>query len=166
MAHCAVSLWQHIKMEKYVPKPKMIDVKFSGVALPISADNQSNWRNASPATSNGAGLSCELDYDISFCSWILSWKHPHFVELSTFCGYYPHFVEVSNFCGYYPHFVEISTFCGYYFHFVEISTFCGYHLNFVYIFVFSGDYLHFAEISTFRGYCLHFVRSIYQNLPI
>ena len=44
------------------------------------------------ATSKGAGLSCELDYTISFWSWILSWKYPHFVEIFTFRGYYPHFM--------------------------------------------------------------------------
>ena len=46
------------------------------------------------ATSKGAELSCELYYTISFWSWILSWKSQHFVDLSTFCGYYPHFVDI------------------------------------------------------------------------
>ena len=59
-----------------------------------------------------AELRCELDYAISFWSWILSWKYPHFVEISTFCGYYLHFVEISMFRGYYPHFVYISIFRG------------------------------------------------------
>ena len=58
------------------------------------------------AMSKGAELSCELDYVILFWSWILSWKYPHLVEISTFRGYYPHFVEISTFCGYYPYFVR------------------------------------------------------------
>ena len=56
-------------------------------------------------TSKGAELSCELDYVISFLSWILSCKYPHFMEISIFHGYYPYFVDISVFCGYYPHFV-------------------------------------------------------------
>ena len=71
------------------------------------------------ATSKGVELSCDLDYTISFWSWALSWKYPHFIEISMFRGYYPHFVEISVFCGYYPHYVEISTFRGYYLHFVH-----------------------------------------------
>ena len=54
------------------------------------------------ATSKGADLSCELDYAISFWSWILSCKYTHFVEISTFRGYYLIFVEISTFRGYYP----------------------------------------------------------------
>ena len=83
------------------------------------------------ATSKGAYLSCELDYAISFWSWILSWKYPHFVEISAFRQYYPHFVEISTFRGYYPHFVHVSIFRGYYPHFVEISKFRGYYPHFV-----------------------------------
>ena len=83
------------------------------------------------ATSKVVELSCELDYAISFWSWILTWKYTHFVELSTFRGYYPHFVEIFTFRGYYQHFLYISVFCGYYPHFVEISTFLGYCLHFV-----------------------------------
>ena len=64
------------------------------------------------ATSKGTELSYELNYAISFWSWILSWKYFHFVEISTFHGYYPHFVEISTFRGYYPNFVYISVFCG------------------------------------------------------
>ena len=60
----------------------------------------------------GAELSCELDYTISFWSWILSWKNPYFMEIPTFRGYYPHFVYISTFRGYYPHFVYISVFPG------------------------------------------------------
>ena len=45
-----------------------------------------------------------LDYAISFWSWTLSWKYPHFVEISTFRGYFPYFVEISTFRGYFPHF--------------------------------------------------------------
>ena len=71
------------------------------------------------ATSKGAELSFELDYSITFWSWILSWKCPHFVEISMFRGYYLHFVEISVFCGDYPHFVAIYTSCGYYPHFVH-----------------------------------------------
>ena len=71
------------------------------------------------APSKGAELSCELDYDISFWSWMLSWKCPHFVEISRLCGYYPNFVYISVFCGDYPHFVEISISRGYYPYFVR-----------------------------------------------
>ena len=53
------------------------------------------------ATSKGVELSSDLDYVISFWSWILSWKYLHI---------YPYFVEIPTFCGYYPHFMEISTF--------------------------------------------------------
>ena len=67
----------------------------------------------------GAESSCELDYAISFWSWILSRKYPHFMEIFTFRGYYPYFVEISMFRRNYPHFVEISLFCGYYPHFVR-----------------------------------------------
>ena len=55
----------------------------------------------------GSELNCELDYTISFWSWILSWKSLHFVEISMFRRYYPHFVEISTSRGYYPHFVDI-----------------------------------------------------------
>ena len=48
-------------------------------------------------TSKGVELSCGLYYATSFWSWILSWKYPHFVEISTFRRYYPHFVEISMF---------------------------------------------------------------------
>ena len=48
-------------------------------------------------TSKGAELSCEIYYSISFWSWRLTCKYPHFVEISTFRGYYPHFVEISAF---------------------------------------------------------------------
>ena len=44
--------------------------------------------------SKGAELSFELDYVIKFWSWILSWKYLHFVEISTFLGYYPLSVDV------------------------------------------------------------------------
>ena len=96
------------------------------------------------ATSKGAELSCELDYAISFWLWISLWKSPHFVEISTFRGYYPHSVEISTLRGYYPHFVDIYVFHGYYPHFMEISMFRRY-------------YLHFMEISTSRGYYPNFV---------
>ena len=33
------------------------------------------------AMSKGAELSCELDYAISFWSWILSWKYPRSVDI-------------------------------------------------------------------------------------
>ena len=62
------------------------------------------------ATGKGAELSCEIDCTISLWSWILLWKYPHFVQISTFHGYYPHFVEIPTFRGYYPHFVYISVF--------------------------------------------------------
>ena len=39
-------------------------------------------------------LSYDLDCTISFWSWILSWKCPHLMEISTFRGYYPHFVDI------------------------------------------------------------------------
>ena len=98
-------------------------------------------------TSKGVELSCELDCAISFWTWILSRKYPHFEEISIFRGYYPHFVEISTFCEYYPHFVDISVFRGYYPHFVEISTFCRY-------------YPYFMEISTSCRYYPHFVDTI------
>ena len=72
------------------------------------------------ATNKGAELSCEIDYTISFWSWILSWKSLNFVEISTFRGYYMYFVEISTFRGYYPHFVDISALRGYYPHFMDI----------------------------------------------
>ena len=50
-------------------------------------------------TSKGAELICDIDYVISFWSWILLWKYPYFVEISTFHGYYPHFMYISVFCG-------------------------------------------------------------------
>ena len=62
------------------------------------------------ATSKGAELSCELDYAISFWSWILSCKYPHFVEISTFRGYYPHLMEISSivyFSSLYPRFASL-----------------------------------------------------------
>ena len=105
------------------------------------------------ATSKCYELSCEIDYDISFWSWILLWKYPHLVEISKFRGYYPHLVYISVFRGDYPHFVEITTFP-------------GYHPYLVYISVFRGDYPHFVEISTFRGYHPHFIRSISHILLI
>ena len=105
-------------------------------------------QRSSSATIKCAELSCELYYTISFWSWILLWKSLHFVEISTFCGYYLHFVEISTFCWYHPHFVYIYVFRGYYPHFVEISMFRIY-------------YPHFMEISTSRGYYPHFVDIIY-----
>ena len=105
------------------------------------------------ATNKGAELSCEIDYTISFWSWILSWKSLNFVEISTFRGYYMYFVEISTFRGYYPHFVDIYVFRGYYPHFMEISMFRIY-------------YPHFVEISTFHGYYPHSVRSISYILLI
>ena len=94
--------------------------------------------------SKGAELNYELYYAILLWLRILLLKSPHFVEISTFHGYYPHFVEISTFHRYYPHFVDIYLFCGYYPHFIEISMFHRY-------------YPHFVEISLFRGYYPHFV---------
>ena len=99
------------------------------------------------ATSKGAELSCELDYVLSFWSWILSCKYPHLLEVYTFRGYYPHFVYIFVLREYYLHFVEISTFRGYYPHFVYISIFCGY-------------YPHFVEISSFCRYYSYFICSV------
>ena len=79
----------------------------------------------------GAGLRCDLDYTISFWSWILLWKSLHFVEISTFRGYYPHFVEISTFREYYPHFLDIYILRGYYPHLVEMSMFRRYYPHFV-----------------------------------
>ena len=78
-------------------------------------------KGAEYATSKGAELSCELDYDISFWLWILLWKYPHFVEISTFRRYYPHFVEISTIYGYYLYFMYRSVFCVDYPHFVKYS---------------------------------------------
>ena len=66
------------------------------------------------ATRKGAELSCELDYAIPFWLCILSWKNPHFVEISTFCEYYRHFVEI------YPRSVDIIGITCIYLYFVEI----------------------------------------------
>ena len=38
------------------------------------------------ATSKGVELIYELNYSISFWTWILLWKSLHFVEISTFHG--------------------------------------------------------------------------------
>ena len=104
----------------------------------------------------GAELNCEIDYTISFWSWMLSWKSPHFVKISTFRGYYLHFVERSAERGYYPHFVDIYVFCGYYQHFVEISMFRRYYPHLVEISTSRGYYPHFVGISAFYGYYPHF----------
>ena len=58
-------------------------------------------------TSKGADLSCELDYTISFLFWILSWRYPHFVEISMFCKYYPHFVDIICILRIYPNYLDI-----------------------------------------------------------
>ena len=89
-------------------------------------------------TGKGADLSYELDYAILLLSWILSQKYPHFMIISTFCGYYTHSLEISMSRGYYPHFVNIFALCGYYPKFLEISTLYGYHPHFVDISEFSG----------------------------
>ena len=81
--------------------------------------------NRENATSKGESLSCELDYPISSWLWIVSWKYPHFVEISKFHGYYPHFMGISAFRGYYPHFVLISVFCGNIHVLWILSAFCG-----------------------------------------
>ena len=52
------------------------------------------------AMSKVVELSCDIDCVISLWSWILLWIYPHFVEISTFRGYYPHFCV-------YPYFVDI-----------------------------------------------------------
>ena len=77
------------------------------------------------ATSKSAELSCEIDYAISLWSWILSWKYPHFLGISTFRGYYTHFVEISTFRRYYPQFVYISVFRGNIHVLWVLSAFCG-----------------------------------------
>ena len=73
--------------------------------------------------SKGAEGSFDLDYTISFWSWILSRKSLYFMEISRFRGYYLYFVKIYIFCGYYPHLVETYVLLGNYLHFVEISMF-------------------------------------------
>ena len=65
----------------------------------------------------------------------------HFVEISTFCGYYLHFVEISTFRGYYPHFVDIYVLRGYYPNFVEISMLRRY------------NYIIYRQWTTYTIYC-------------
>ena len=55
------------------------------------------------ATIKGDWYSYDLDYVISFLSWILS----AFCGISTFRGYYLNLVDVSVFFVYYLHFVDI-----------------------------------------------------------
>ena len=55
----------------------------------------------------------DLDYTISFWSWILSWKCLHFVEVSTFCGnihapwIYPRSVDIIWISWKYPRSLDI-----------------------------------------------------------
>ena len=107
------------------------------------------------ATSKDVEISCEIDYTISFWSWILLWKSLHFMEISTFCGYYLHFMEVSKFRGYYLHFLGIYVLRGYYPHFVEISTSCGYYPHFV-------DIIYIDHINSYLARNLHHIFHIYS----
>ena len=64
------------------------------------------------ATNKCAEVGSELDDATSFWSWILSRKYPHFVEISTFCGYYLHLVYISILCGNINVLWIMNPFCG------------------------------------------------------
>ena len=55
----------------------------------------------------GAELSCELDYVISFWSWILLWKHPRSVDIIRILCIYPYFVDIIRILWKYPRSVDI-----------------------------------------------------------
>ena len=65
------------------------------------------------ATSKDAELSCEVGHVISFWSRILSWKYPHFLEISTFVDIIriswndPCFMDIIRVSCINPYFVDI-----------------------------------------------------------
>ena len=59
------------------------------------------------AASKGEELSCDIDYAISFWSWILSWTYPRSMDIIRISFIHPYFVEIIHISWKCPRSVDI-----------------------------------------------------------